>query len=73
MKFKLRDELKALNVQGQWDRIPNHIGMFFYSGLSRKQCELLIQKHHIYLLTTGRISMTGVNSNNVKRIAQAFK
>ena len=48
-------------------------GMFFYSGLSRKQCEILANKHHIYLLSTGRVSLTGINTHNIQRIVQAFK
>jgi aspartate aminotransferase len=47
--------------------------MFSYTGLSTKQCEILIDKYHIYLLKSGRISMAGVNAKNVKYLAQAIK
>jgi aspartate/tyrosine/aromatic aminotransferase len=48
-------------------------GMFFYCGLSHKQCEILANKHHVYMLPTGRVSLTGINTHNIQRIVQAFK
>ncbi|GAB5357091.1 hypothetical protein AAMO2058_000344700 [Amorphochlora amoebiformis] len=71
MRKVLRDELVRLGTPGKWDHIVSQIGMFSFTGLSRKQCELLIQKHHVYLLYNGRISMAGLNSKNVKRFAKA--
>jgi aspartate/tyrosine/aromatic aminotransferase len=47
--------------------------MFSYTGLNEKQCECLINKHHIYLVKNGRISMPGINSKNVGYIANAIK
>jgi len=32
----------------------------------------MVDKHHIYMLGNGRISMAGVTSKNVKYIAQAI-
>lgn len=46
--------------------------MFCYTGLTSEQCELLMSKHHIYLLKTGRISMPGINTKNVDYVAAAF-
>jgi aspartate/tyrosine/aromatic aminotransferase len=39
--------------------------MFTFTGLSVKQCAVLTEKHHVYLLSNGRISMCGINSKNV--------
>lgn len=47
--------------------------MFSYTGLSEKVCEILINKYHIYLLKSGRISVAGVNTKNVKYLAQSIK
>lgn len=47
--------------------------MFSYTGLSEKVCEILISKYHIYLLKSGRISVAGVNTKNVKYLAQSIK
>ena len=53
----LRDELERLNTPVTWDHITSQIGMFSYTGLSEKQCEILINNFHIFLLKNGRISL----------------
>jgi len=72
MRKLLRDELVKLKVPGSWDHITNQIGMFSYTGLNQKQCEILIEKFHIYLLKNGRISMAGINSKNYQYLANAI-
>lgn len=73
MRKSLRSELESLGTPGTWNHITDQIGMFSYTGLSTKQCEILIDKYHIYLLKSGRISMAGVNAKNVKYLAKAIK
>lgn len=60
MRHVLRKELEDLNVKGTWDHITNQIGMFSFTGLTPEQVEILINKHHIYLLKSGRISMVPI-------------
>ena len=43
--------------------------MFSYLGLDEKQCERLVKEGHIYLVKTSRISMAGLNQNNVQYVA----
>lgn len=57
MRKLLRDELIKIGTKGNWDHITNQIGMFSYTGLNQTQCEILMEKHHIYLVKNGRISM----------------
>jgi len=73
MRRVLHDELVNLKVPGTWDHIVKQIGMFSYTGLTPAQCESLINKHHIYLIKNGRISMAGVTTKNVKYIAKAIQ
>lgn len=73
MRKALRNELESLNTPGTWNHITDQIGMFSYTGLTTKQCEILIDKFHIYLLKSGRISMAGVNAKNVKYLATSIK
>lgn len=73
MRKALRGELERLGTPGTWNHITDQIGMFSYTGLSTKQCEILINKYHIYLLKSGRISMAGINNKNVKYLAQSIK
>lgn len=73
MRQLLFDELVRLKVPGNWEHIVKQIGMFSYTGLVAAQCEVLINKHHIYLIKNGRISMAGVTSKNVKYLAKAIQ
>lgn len=72
-RTSLHTALKTANVPGSWEHILTQNGMFSYTGLTKQQCELLIENHHIYLLKTGRISMCGLTEENVKYVAAAFK
>jgi aspartate aminotransferase len=57
VRFLLRNELERLKTPGTWDHITSQIGMFSYTGLSEKQCEILTNNFHVYLLKNGRISL----------------
>lgn len=46
--------------------------MFAYTGISPEQVDALTSKHSIYLTRNGRISMAGVNTGNVARLAEAL-
>lgn len=72
MRDALRSEIESLNTPGDWSHITSQIGMFSYTGLSVSQSEEMINKHHVYMLKNGRISMAGVTSKNVKYIAQSI-
>lgn len=73
MRILLRSELERVGAAGTWNHITEQIGMFSYTGLSEKTCDILIEKYHIYLLRTGRISMAGVNTRDVSYIAESIK
>jgi len=47
--------------------------MFSFTGLSAVQSKVMVDKHHVYMLTNGRISISGLNTNNVDHVAKAFK
>jgi len=68
----LRSELERLNTPGTWNHITTQIGMFSFTGLTAKQSAAMADKWHIYLLSNGRISMAGLNTKNVKYVAQAI-
>lgn len=64
--------LKELHTPGSWTHITSQIGMFSFTGLTKTQVEYMTKKHHVYLLPSGRISMAGINSGNVQRLAVAI-
>jgi len=72
MRSALFDELTALGTPGSWTHIKSQIGMFSFTGLTVAQSEAMVDKHHIYMLKNGRISMAGVTTKNVKYIAAAI-
>jgi len=72
MRQRLVQHLKELGSKKDWSHITNQIGMFCYTGLNPEQVEKLINEYHVYLLKSGRISMAGISSNNVKYLAEAL-
>lgn len=72
MRKLLREELENLKTPGSWNHIVDQIGMFSYTGLNETQVKLLIEKYHIYLLSSGRINMCGLNEKNVKYVAKSM-
>ena len=72
MRQQLRGELERSKTPGDWSHITSQIGMFSFTGLTAKQSAAMAEKWHIYLLSNGRISMAGLNSHNVKYVAEAM-
>ena len=72
----IRQRLVDLQIEkktpGDWSHIIEQKGMFSFTGLNEKQSDVMINKWDIYMLRTGRISMVGVNSQNVKKLAEAI-
>lgn len=65
----LTDELKT---PGGWEHIVRQIGMFSFTGLGEEESRALVEKAHIYLTTNGRISMAGLNSRNIRYVAESI-
>jgi aspartate/tyrosine/aromatic aminotransferase len=73
MRNALKGSLIKNGCKGNWDHITTQIGMFSFLGLSTKQCEQMVNKHHIYMTLNGRISIAGLNTANVEYVANAIK
>ncbi|KAI0273672.1 aspartate aminotransferase [Gloeopeniophorella convolvens] len=63
----LTEELKT---PGNWDHIVNQIGIF--TGITPAQSKALTEDAHVYLTTNGRISMAGLNRQNIRYFAEAL-
>lgn len=75
MRTALFDELVRLNTpspSGDWKHIVDQIGMFSYTGLTPDQVEKIIQRHHVYMLKNGRISMAGLTRVGAPYLAKAI-
>jgi aspartate aminotransferase, mitochondrial len=87
MREKLFNMLThELKTPGQWDHIKSQIGMFRYgslawyilfwqfvsfTGLTPEHTQALASKAHIYMTKDGRISMAGLNANNIEYFAES--
>ncbi|UZP43011.1 hypothetical protein NXS19_010827 [Fusarium pseudograminearum] len=72
MRQALYDELVRLETPGTWNHIIDQIGMFSYTGLTPFEVKVLRERFHIYLLKSGRISISGLNKRNVNYVAKAI-
>lgn len=72
MRVALRKNLEDLGSKHDWSHITSQIGMFAFTGLNKAQVTQLREKHAIYMTMNGRISIAGLNTGNIKRIAEAF-
>jgi aspartate aminotransferase len=71
MRTALRSKLEELGTPGTWNHITDQIGMFSFTGLSETQVMKIREDAHVYMTKNGRISMAGLNTNNVEYFAKA--
>ncbi|KFY16002.1 hypothetical protein V492_01634 [Pseudogymnoascus sp. VKM F-4246] len=72
MRALLKDNLEKLGSKHDWSHITSQIGMFAYTGLTPEQMSTLAQEHSVYATKDGRISVAGITSANVERLAKAI-
>lgn len=72
MRMDLYNELVKLKTPGSWSHIVQQTGMFSYTGLTKDQVLRLRTQYHIYMLDSGRASICGLRSANVKYVAKAI-
>jgi len=73
MRTLLKETVIKIGTKGNWDHVTKQIGMFSFTGLTPKQCEQMISKHHIYMTGNGRVSIAGLTIANVDYVANAIK
>ncbi|KAE8442054.1 Aspartate aminotransferase, mitochondrial [Mollisiaceae sp. DMI_Dod_QoI] len=72
MRALLKKELEELGSKHDWSHITSQIGMFAYTGLTPEQMDKLAKEHSVYATKDGRISVAGITTGNVKRLAAAI-
>jgi len=72
MRSKLRTALEASGSTLPWKHVTEQIGMFCFSGMTGEMVDKLAKDYHIYMTRNGRISMAGVTSSTVDRLAAAM-
>ncbi|KAK3938853.1 pyridoxal phosphate-dependent transferase [Diplogelasinospora grovesii] len=72
MRALLKENLEKLGSKHDWSHITSQIGMFAYTGLTPEQMDVLAKEHSVYATKDGRISVAGITSENVSRLAEAI-
>lgn len=71
MRAAFTEKLRALGTKQDFSFVTKQRGMFSFSGLSAQQVDRLREEHAIYAISTGRICVAALNSNNIDRVVRA--
>ncbi|KAI3320126.1 PLP-dependent transferase [Xylariaceae sp. AK1471] len=71
MRKALRAKLEELGTPGTWNHVTDQIGMFSFTGLTEAQVLKIREEAHVYMTKNGRISMAGLNVNNIDYFVKA--
>jgi len=72
MRDLLHSTLKEIGSTHDWSHVTKQIGMFAYTGMSAEMCDQLTSEYSIFLTRDGRVSLAGLNENNVHYVANAI-
>ncbi len=72
MRVGLVQALKDKGVEQDFSFVATQRGMFSYSGLTADQVERLRDEFGIYAVSTGRICLAALNTNNMDAVASAI-
>lgn len=72
MRALLKENLEKLGSKHDWSHITDQIGMFAYTGLTPEEMDKLAKEYSVYATKDGRISVAGITSDNVGRLAEAI-
>ncbi|GKU09367.1 aspartate aminotransferase [Fusarium langsethiae] len=64
--------VEVFKTPGDWEHILMETGLFSYLNLTPRQCQFLINDHHIYLPPSGRINISGLNQSNITKVSKAL-
>lgn len=72
MRQTLFDVFKTAAPQANFDHLLTQRGMFSYTGFNAAQVDALRERFGVYLISSGRMCVAGLNGNNAERVARAF-
>lgn len=72
MRTQLRAALEAAGSAKDWTHITDQIGMFAFTGLSKDQVVAMRDHFNVYCTLDGRISVAGLNADNVTYVAKTI-
>jgi aspartate aminotransferase len=72
VRGELRSALEKRDPAKDWAFVTSQIGMFSFTGLNPAQVDNMINKWFVFMTKDGRISLAGLNSKSVNRLADAI-
>ena len=72
MRDRLVQRLEAAGSTHDWSHVRDQIGMFAYTGMDEEMCDELTNEYAIFLTRDGRISLAGLNEQNLDYVAGAI-
>ncbi|KAJ5433663.1 aromatic-amino-acid aminotransferase [Penicillium daleae] len=72
MRQALYEHLIQAGAPGLWEHLIQQTGMFGFLGLPLETVNRLKERHHIYMASNSRISIAGLNPNNVQYVAESI-
>ncbi|OQD79756.1 hypothetical protein PENANT_c044G02879 [Penicillium antarcticum] len=72
MRMALYDKLVSTGTPGSWEHLIRQSGMFGFLGLSPSIVLTLREHYHIYMADNSRISIAGLNEDNVEYVGQSI-
>mmetsp|Transcript_23820 Transcript_23820/g.36819 ORF Transcript_23820/g.36819 Transcript_23820/m.36819 type:complete len:456 (+) Transcript_23820:28-1395(+) len=72
MRTTLVEKLKEAGSTHDWSHVTEQIGMFAFTGMNEDMCDEMTNDYAIYMTRDGRISLAGLNENNVEYVASAI-
>jgi aromatic-amino-acid transaminase len=72
MRNQLVEKLKEAGAKKDFSFVNHQRGMFSYTGLTADQVDKLMKDYGIYAVSTGRICIAALNSNNLEAVAKGI-
>ncbi|WP_422396265.1 amino acid aminotransferase [Pseudomonas trivialis] len=72
LRAGLVDALAPHGLAERFAHIGTQRGMFSYTGLSAEQVKQLREKHSVYMVSSGRANVAGIDATRLNRLAQAI-
>ena len=73
MRSVLVDRIKNNSAGINFDHIERQSGMFSFLGISAVQLERLRKDYGIYIVSSTRINLAGINSHNINYLSESIK
>ncbi|MDB4001329.1 aspartate/tyrosine/aromatic aminotransferase [Oceanospirillaceae bacterium] len=72
LRTQLVEALKTEGVEQDFSFIERQKGMFSFLDISPEQVEKLVNEHSVYLVSSSRINLAGLNQTNIVYVAKAI-